>query len=334
MKILFYDIKKNELDYLLEKIPNNIEPYFFKTTLSQATYIDGKYLDTEALSVFVSSELSEEVLSKFKNLKFIFLRCVGYSNVDLNYCKNNKINVFNAPNYGNSTVAEYVFSLLLNLAKKINQAKESITKGEIEQEKLCGIELCSKTFGLIGAGAIGKKVINMAQGFNMNVLVYDINKNNKYNYVELDELLKKSDFISINCPLNENTKNLIDRIAISKMKKNVIIINTARGEIIDTEALYYALINKKIKGAALDVVECEEYLCHNWKKCCENPAIKTNCLKKFFFIQKMLNLPNVIITPHNAYNTKEAMQRILEITLFNIQSSFNLTYGTKNLVLI
>lgn len=334
MKILFYDVKKAELDYLLEKMPNNIEPYFFTTNLNQATYTDEKYLDAQALSVFVSSELTEEVLLKFPKLKFIFLRCVGYSNIDLNYCKNNKISIFNAPNYGNSTVAEYVFAMLLNLTKKIPQAKESIIKGEIEQEKLCGIELCSKIFGLIGIGAIGKKVANIAQGFNMDVLVYDINKIGGYNFVELDELLKKSDFISINCPLNENTKNLIDRIAISKMKRNAIIVNAARGEIIDTEALYYALINKKIKGAALDVIECEEYLCHNWKKCCENPIVKSTCLKKFFFVQKMLQLPNVIITPHNAYNTKEAIQRILEITLSNIQSSFNLTYGTKNLVLI
>ena len=118
------------------------------------------------------------------------------------------------------------------------------------------------------------------------------------------------------------------------MKGNAILVNTARGEIVDSEALYYALINKKIKGAALDVVECEEFLCHNWKKCNENHFLKSICLKKFFFVQKMLQLPNVLITPHNAYNTKEAMERNLNITLLNIQSSFNLTYGAKNLVLI
>ena len=335
MKILFYNIKKTELDYLLEKMPSNIEPYFFKTLLNSTTYVDEKYLDAEALSVFVSSELNEEVLSKFKNLKYIFLRCVGYSNVDLSYCKKNNIYVFNAPNYGNSTVAEYVFALILALSKKIIKANESIINGEIEQENLCGIELFHKTIGVIGAGAIGRKVINIAHGFGMEVLVYDVNKNGAYNFVELDELLRKSDFITINCPLNKNTKGLIDKIAISKMKRNAIIINTARGEIIDTEALYYALIEKKIKGVALDVLECEEYLCHNWKKCSENIALKSVCLKKFFFIQKMLQLPNVLITPHNAYNTKEALERILKITLSNIQDSLDLKLdSTKNLVLI
>ena len=334
MKILFYDIKKSELNYFLETNIENIEPYFFKNILNEAIYIDEKYLDCEAISVFVSSQLNEKVLSKFKNLKYIFLRCVGYSNVDLNYCKNNNILVFNTPNYGNSTVAEYVFSLLLALSKKIILAHKSIINGEIEQENLTGIELCSKTMGVIGVGAIGRKVINIAHGFGMDVLAYDVHKNGAYNFVELDELLKKSDFISVNCPLNDQTRNLIDKIAISKMKRNAIIANTARGEIIDSEALYYALVENKIKGAVLDVVECEEYICQNWKKCKQNNELKSICLKKFFFTQKLLQLPNVIITPHNAYNTKEAQNRILKITLENIKSTFNLTSSAKNLVLI
>lgn len=334
MKILFYDTKKFELDYLLEHNLEEIEPYFFKNLLNESTYIDEKYLDSEAISVFVSSQLNREVLSKFKNLKFIFLRSVGYSNVDLKYCKENNIYVFNTPNYGNSTVAEYAFSLLLTLSKKIIQAKNSIQNGEIEQENLRGIELYSKTMGVIGVGAIGRKVINIAHGFGMEVLAYDIYPNGAYNFVELDELLKKSDFISINCPLNENTVKMIDKIAISKMKRNAVLINTARGEIIDTEALYYALAEGKIKGAALDVVECEEYLCQNWKKCSQNITLKQTCFKKFFFNQKLMQLDNVLITPHNAYNTFEAQKRILDITLENIKTSFNITSSAKNLVLI
>ena len=334
MKILFYDVKKIELDYLLEKNIKNIEAYFFNDLINDTTYVDEKYLDCEALSVFVTSQLNKNALSKFKNLKFIFLRCVGYSNVDLDYCKQNNIHVFNTPNYGNSTVAEYVFSLLLALSKKIIQTQNALKIGEIEQEKLRGVELFSKTIGVIGVGAIGRKVINIAHGFGMDVLAYDICRNGAYNFVELDELLKKSDFISINCPLTEQTKNLIDRVAISKMKKNAIIINTARGEIIDGEALYYALAEGKIKGAALDVFECEEYLCQNWKKCHKNIELKSTCLKKFFFNQKLLQLDNVIITPHNAYNTMEAQKRILEITIENIKSSFNITSSVKNLVLL
>ena len=168
----------------------------------------------------------------------------------------------------------------------------------------------------------------------MNVLAYDIEKKGAYNFVELDELLEKSDFISINCPLNSSTKGMINSESISKMKKDVVLINCARGEIVETKALYDALMNKKIKAAALDVVECEEVLCSSYSNCKNLGEISENCLKKFFFIQKLLKMPNVTITPHNAYNTKEAKIRILEMTLENIQSSFNISSSTKNLVLI
>ena len=147
MKILFYDVKKAELNFLLEKVSSKIEPYFFKDVLNESTYVDEKYLDSVGLSIFVSSSLNSKVLSKFKNLKFIFLRCTGYSNVDLNYCKENNIYVFNVPGYGNSTVAEYVFSLLLSLSKKIILANSAIKNGDINQENLCGVELFSKNNG-------------------------------------------------------------------------------------------------------------------------------------------------------------------------------------------
>lgn len=334
MKILFYDIRDFELDFLLEKIPNTIEPYFFKTPLDKNTYVDLKQKDCEALSVFVSSQLDAEVLFKFKNLKYIFLRCVGFSNVDLSYCKENNIYVFNTPNYGNSTVAEYVFALILALGKKIIKSTVSLKNGDSDAVELMGVELLGKTMGVIGAGAIGRKVINIAHGFNMDVLVYDIEKKGAYNFVPLDELLQKSDFVSINCPLTEKTYHLINKETISKMKKTAFLINVARGEIVDTKALYMALMYNKIQGAALDVVECEQLLCSNWNKCSNTQDLKYVCLKKYFFIEKLMRLENIIITPHNAYNTKEANERILAMTLENIKSSFDINSGTKNLVLI
>ena len=334
MKILFYDIINFELNYLLEKIPSLLEPHFIKTPLNSSVYIDDKLLQAEALSVFVSSLLDSSVLSKFKNLKYIFLRCVGYSNVDLEYCKENNIKVYNTPNYGNSTVAEYVFCLLLALSKKLIDSKVLLQKGIVNPDEIMGDEIFSKTMGVIGAGAIGRKVINIAHGFGMQTLVYDINQVGAYNFVSLDELLSKSDFISINCPLSTTSRNLINKNTISKMKKEAIIINTARGEIINTTDLFFALINRKIKGAALDVIECEEVLCNNWSKCNDNALLKSVCLKKYFFIQKLMQLPNVIITPHNAYNTKEAQERILKMTLENINSVFDINAGAKNLVLI
>ncbi len=334
MKILFYDMGNFELDYLLEKIPNKIEPVFFKKTLNSSTYVDEKHLDAEALSVFVTSDLSNEILSKFKKLKYIFLRCVGFSNVDLNYCKENNIYVFNTPNYGNSTVAEYAFALILLLSKKIFQSKNDLYEGKVERDEITGIELFEKTIGVVGAGSIGREIINIAKGFKMNVLVHDMKKSGDYNFVTFDELLYKSDFVVISCPLTDGTRKMFNKESISKMKKTAILVNVARGEIVDTEALYNALINKKLLACGLDVVECEEILCESHKKCLKNDNLKEHCLKKYFFIQKMMKLDNVIITPHNAYNTLDAQKRILDMTLENIISSFNIKSGTKNLVLI
>lgn len=337
MKILFYDTKQIEKTYFEEefKKTDKILAKYYDFPLLNSTNINQDDYDAEAISIFVTSYLQKEVLEKFKNLKYIFLRCVGFSNVDLKYCKDNNIKILNTPNYGNSTVAEYVFAMLLTLVKKIDKAKNDLQEGFVEYNYIEGVELCHKTFGIIGLGAIGKKIHNIAKGFNMDVLVYDIKKEDgNYNYVELDELLKNSDFISINCPLTPETKGLIGENEFNKMKPNAYLINTARGEIIQTSYLYDALLNKKIKGALLDVIECEEMLCAFFERCKIDEHIKQNCLKKFLFINKLMKMKNVIITPHNAYNTKEAKQRIMHITLDNIQSCLDINTSLKNLVLI
>ncbi len=334
MKILFYDVKEFENELLMSNLPKYLEAYFFKNSLSNSTYIDEKYKDIEALSCFVDSNLDKETLSKFKNLKYIFLRCVGYSNVDLNYCKENNIQVYNAKNYGNSTVAEYVFALILNLERKILFSKKAIQDGEINSSELIGSELNSKTIGIVGAGAIGRKVVNIAHGFDMKVLIFDIKPKGAYNFVELDELLERSDYIVLTCPLTEKTKGLIDEKAISKMKKNALLINVARGEIVDTKALFEALVDKKIKGAGLDVVECEEIFCKNYEICKSGIKNSDYCLKKYFFLQKLTQLKNVIITPHNAYNTKEAIARIIKITIENIEQVKGKNTSAQNLILL
>lgn len=336
MKILFYDVRKIEFDFLTENMTSNLEPYFISCPLDDRTFVDDKFLDCEALSIFVSSTLNREVLAKFKNLKYIFLRSTGHSNVDMNYCKEKNILVFNVPQYGSSTVAEYAFALILSLVKKINESKESLFNGDVDSFELMGMELKGKTIGIIGLGSIGRKILNIAHGFAMEVLAYDIEKKGAYNYVELDELLEKSDFVTLNCPLTSQTKNMINTNTLSKMKKTAILVNIARGEIVDTKALYFALINKKIQGAVLDVIECEEILCQSYKTCQEYRNIKLACLKKYLFIQKLIHLENVIVTPHNAYNTKEANMRILKTTMFNIKQVINeqLNSGVKNLVLI
>ena len=334
MKILFYDVSDFEFDYFLDNSIKTIEKYFFKIPLNNKTYVDKKYADCEAISTFVDSFLDKETLSKFKNLKFIFLRCTGYSNVDLKYCSTNGINVFNVPEYGTNAVSEFAFGLILNISRNIIEANSNLKLGQISKVDSVGFELYKKTLGVIGAGSIGKRVLDIAKAFNMNTLAYDTIENSDYNYVTLDELLKKSDFIVICCSLNSETKHLINRSAFLKMKKNAYLINVSRGEVVEIQSLYDAIITKRIQGAALDVVECEETLCAGYRECIKKDNIKSNCLKKYLFITKLMQLKNVIITPHIAYNTHEARKKLADITIENIKSSFNINSGTKNLVLI
>jgi len=334
MKVLFYDIDNLELEYFLDNSINLVEAKFFKTSLNSNTFIPDEFKDTEGLSVFVQSELSKEVLNNFPDLKFIFLRCTGYSNVDINYCKLRNIKVFNVPEYSSYSVSEFVFGLILNVSRNILKSNNDLKKGIIEKEALTGVELNSKTIGIIGIGSIGKKVADIAKGFNMKVIVFDINKNKDYNFVSMDNLLKNSDFIVICCPLTPTTKHLINHNSFLKMKKNAFIINVSRGEIIDTKSLYDAIQQEKIKGAGLDTVECEETLCKLYKNCTKDDNIKSNCSKKYLFNSKLLKNDNVIITPHIAYNTLEARKRAVKITLENIKSSFDTNSSPKNLILI
>ena len=330
MKILFYDIQEFEFEYLTQNMPDFLEPWFFKTHLNNLTYAAEKYRDAQALSVFVTSFLDSKVLSEFKNLKYIFLRCTGYSNIDLKYCKQNSIKIYNIQNYGSSSVAQYAFALLLNLCRKVSLSERAVEKGEVNRENLTGIELNHKTIGIIGCGAIGANIVKIAQGFDMKAICYDTTQDKDFNYVTLDELYEQSDFIILCCPLNEKTKGLINRNAFLKMKKETILINVARGEIINTIDLTRALVEKRIKGAALDVIECEQTLCNLWGFCTSRGDEKEHCIKKFLFIEQLKHLDNVIITPHNAYNTIEAKKRILDILLDNI----TLKNDTKNLVML
>ena len=327
MKIAFFDIKPYEKEYLEENLSDEIEKIYFSTNINQNTEINDNIKDIEGISIFVDSTLSHKVLSEFKNLKFIYLRSVGFSHVDMVYANENNIKVYTAPHYGDHSIAEYTFALLLSVSRKINESANDVKAGNIIEGdiKYQGTELCGKTIGIVGLGATGKIVADIAKGFSMRPFYYDIKQDERYNYLPLDELCKKSDIISINCPLNQNTIYMFDESKFCLMKDGVIIINTARGEIIKTQALYEALISKKVGFAALDVVECENILYENPENFVKIDAIKDYCFRAYYITRKLMGLKNVILTPHMAYDTKEAKKRILEITVNNIIASTKFT---------
>ena len=330
--IIFYDTKQFERVFFEKELFDKYNLEFKEYELTPDNDISYLEENAEIISVFTGSRLTSETLYKFKKLKLILTRSVGFSHIDMEYCNENHILVANTPHYGDYTVAEFSFGILLNLVRRICYGVNELKNGDLYPETF-GMELCDKTIGIIGTGFIGEKSVKIAKGFSMNVICYDIKENveveEKYGakYVSLDTLCKLSDVIMLHAPLTPNSYHLIDRDKISLMKEDVVIVNTARGELIDTEALYDALLDNKIKGAALDVLEYEETISN--KRPGENINLKN--LRTSLINSKLLNLPNVIVTPHIAYDTKESVNRILEMTLVNLYQYAN-GEEIKNLV--
>ena len=209
---------------------------------------------------------------------------------------------------------------MLSLTRMINKAYQRVKNKSFSKNHLRGIDLYGKTIGVIGCGNIGKNVIRIANGFGMNVLVYtrtidkELEKKMNFKYVSLDEIYFNSDIISLNVPSTDETHHLIDKKAFDKMNNSAILINTSRGKIINTDDLINAIENKKISGAALDVIEGEKFLKGDFLDINNNE--KESVVEN---LEKLSNFENVIITPHIAYNTKEAVDRILEETIENIK---------------
>ncbi len=286
---------------------------------------DPRYADADIISIFVYSDLNADTLAQFKNLKYIATRSTGYNHIDMEYCGRNDIAVSTAPRYGQNTVAEHVFALLLSLGRHICEAVDRTTRGSFSQEGLQGFDLRGKTLGVIGTGDIGKRVIQIANGFEMKVLAFDMKPDDdiaekmKFRYTGMDELLSQSDIITLHIPGSEKTRNLISRPQFERMKKGAILINTARGFIVDVRELLKALDEGKVAGAGLDVLP-------------EEPSIReeSELLRSVFSEQHKLsvllansvlaNRPDVLITPHIAFNTREAVERLLDTTIRNIVS--------------
>jgi D-lactate dehydrogenase len=231
----------------------------------------------------------------------------------------------NVPGYGDATVAEYAFGLLLALTRKIYQAADQIKEtGSFSLEGLRGMDLEGKTIGIIGTGRIGKHAIRIAQGFSMQVLAHDLfpdlgyAKEKGFSYVSLDELLKSSDVISLHAPLTEKTTHLINTENIGKIKKGAYLINTARGGLVDTDALTTALQHGILVGAALDVLEEEGETKDELLFAKGHP--KAEELRIILENHALMQMPNVLVTPHNAFNTREALERILKTTIENIKN--------------
>lgn len=325
-QIIFFDVRDNEIEQI-EGFCNGFDCKLFTESLNDKTEVTEEMANAEVLSVFTLSRVGEDVLKKFPKLKLIALRCVGFNHIDIEYCKAHNIAVLNSAGYGNNTVAEFAFGLIFDVARKISRAYLNLKNEHLDRDVYTGFELNGATIGIIGTGAIGAEVARIAQAFGMNVLAYDIypkqELSEKYGvkYTELNELIKNSDVISLHAPLTDSNFHLINEEKINMMKKTAVIINTARGELIDSKALYEALSKGTIFGAGLDVLEAENALIQP-DKIMDFDYLNNDYIKQTLINERLLKLHNVVVTPHIAYNSKEANDRILSITAQNIKSFF------------
>lgn len=337
IKVVLFDIKEKEYNFFEKNKPEGFDFVYIKEDLP---YSIDKHFDTikdaEIVSVFTPSRILNEQLAQLKKLKLIVTRSTGYNNIDAEYCAKMGIAVANVPKYGDCTVAEFAFALILNVLRNVNIAYNDLKFGASEavvREKYIGGDLIGKTLGIIGTGAIGGHAAKIAFGFGMKVLAYDpfpkeeLKSKYEVNYTDIETLYSDSDIITLHAPATNENFHMLNDKAFETMKKGVIIVNTARGEIIDSEALYRALKSGKVAGAGLDVLECEEIISNQERFLSNIECIDKECLSKTILNRKFLDMPNVIVTPHIGYDTKEAVNRILQTSLENIKSYKNLSSG-------
>jgi D-lactate dehydrogenase len=322
MKIAFFETSADDEVYLKSRLGQEHELYFTKETLSRATLDLAK--DCECISVFIYSPVTEDLLQELPALRFITTRSTGFDHIDMIACEKRGISVANVPHYGENTVAEHTFALILALSRNVHKSYTRGLKGDFSIEGLIGFDLKDKTLGVIGTGRIGLHVIRIAKGFGMHVIAHDTNHDIflseilHYRYAPLVEVLSQSDIVTLHVPYNTATHHLINRDTLQEIKQGALIINTSRGGIVDNDALIDALDAKRISGVGLDVLEGEESIKEE-NQCVQshddcNPA-KARQLKQN---HALLSRDNVVFTPHIGFYSGEALRRILDTTIHNI----------------
>ncbi len=321
MKLVYIAEEEWEQEYLEERLSE--AGYETEFLISKDGELEGD-ADAEALSIFITTHIGAKELDKFPNLKIIATRSTGFDHIDLVEAKKRGILVCTVPSYGVNTVAEFAFALILALSRRIYDAYKRVSNtGSFSQEGLRGFDLSGKTIGVVGTGHIGVHAIQMAKGFAMNVIAFDafpkegLDKELGFTYVSLNELLNKSDIVTLHVPYNPQTHHLINKDNIHEFKKGAYLINTARGAVVETEALVTALQENVLAGAGLDVLE-EEGDMQDEARLFSLPHPREEELKTTLANHYLIDHPRVIVTAHIAFNSQEAVERILDTSAENL----------------
>jgi D-lactate dehydrogenase len=315
-----YETEPWEEAYLRERLAD-LDVRATPATLSGDTLALAQ--DASLLSIFIHSPVTADLLAQLPALRFVATRSTGYDHVDLAACRARSIPVSNVPTYGENTVAEHTFGLILALSRKIHQAYVRTVRGDFSLAGLRGFDLKGRTLGIVGTGNIGLHAIRIGRGFGMDVLAYDVREQHLlaevlgFRYVPLDDLLTQADIVSLHVPYFPATHHLINRERLARMKRGSLLVNTARGGLVDTEALLWALDEGILAGAGLDVIEGEELIGEERQLLRQGAAPEQ--LQAALRGHLLLQRETVIFTPHIAFNSEEALHRILDTTVDNVR---------------
>lgn len=325
MRIHYFSAEPWEEAYVRERLPGEDLVFHDGSVAANASVSDAR---ADVLCIFIDSRIGLDELIRYPNTKLIATRSTGFDHIDLDACASRNIKVANVPSYGENTVAEFAFALILALSRRIIEANDYVREtGTFTNDGFRGFDLAGKTLGVIGCGHIGVHTVRMGRGFDMEVLGFDPSadeakaKEIGFTCVTLDELLASSDVISLHVPYNEHTHHLLNKESFKKVKKGAYLVNTARGAVIETEALVEALKDGTLAGAGLDVLEEEGKMNETEELALltsPHPAadeMKTALADKF-----LIDHPRVIVTPHVAFDSDEAVRRIADTTIENMSS--------------
>lgn len=311
MKVAFYDTKPYDRpSFEAQGAAHGIRFKFFEDKLNEDTATLARGCD--AVCVFVNDNVNAAVIDQLAELgiRVLLLRCAGFNNVDLRHA-NGKLTVLRVPAYSPYAVAEHAMALLLTSIRRIHKAYIRTRDFNFSLNNMVGFDLHGKTVGVVGTGKIGRCFISICRGFGMNVLCFDPFPvdDPSLSYVPLDELFRKSDIISFHCPLTPETHHVVNAASMEQMKKGVVLINTSRGALIDSEALLAGIKSRKIGAACLDVYEEESdiFFEDNSGHILEDDTLA-----------RLISMPNVIVTSHQAFLTEEALTNIAETTVQNL----------------
>ena len=326
IKLLVFDFRESEKDFFRSHELENFDITFFTESLNEETVknLSSELLDnTSVISVFIDSEVTENVINSFKNLRIISTRSTGVEHINKRSADAKNIAVVNVEGYGARPVAQYTIGLILALVRKIIPASEYLKNKNRVCQNFVGRDISKFTIGIIGTGSIGIAVAKLASAFGMKILAYDISEKiefaKKYNveYTDFNTLLREADIVTIHIPYTGENKYMFAFEQFSIMKNTAYLINTSRGEIVNIKDLYSAVTKGAIKGAALDVVTCEyfNFKCSNLTQTLYN---NFECVEESKILPELIKNQNVIVTPHIAYETQDAIDYILEVTFIAI----------------